>query len=165
MRGVVPLPLLGMFVLLGCTGSLPSQPEASVEPNYSAVATVRVAAGQGPDSTPSLVARVVLSSRTSKPIRLTVNQQCPVFLRLYRTGLADTLPVYDEGNNGCSRIAEIIELPPAGNRELVHELSLKAIHDAGVGPGKYAVHVIVAATEAVGGPGKFAIEAGEIDIR
>lgn len=163
MRGSV-LPLLGILVLPGCGGSAPSQPEAPVEPNFRAVATVHVAAGPDSGSTPFLMTRVVLSSLTSAPTRLTINHQCPVFLRLYRTDSADTLPVYDEGDDECSRIAELIEIPPTGSRELVHELSLKAVHDAGVGPGTYAVHVVVASTEAGGGPGKFSIDAGQIDI-
>jgi hypothetical protein len=135
-----------------------------VAPNFRAVATVRIAAGSDSGNTPSIITRVVLSSLTSVPTRLTINHQCPVFLRLYRIGSANALPTYDEGDKGCSRIAEIVELPPAGKHEVLHELSLKAVHDTGVDPGRYSVDVVVVATENGGGPGQFSIHAGEIEI-
>lgn len=158
------LPLLTTLALLGCGGTSPSQPEPPAEPHYRVTASVHVTDSAGAHGMPALVTSVVMSNLQSAPLHLTINHQCPLFLRLYRSNSADTLPVYDEGIDGCSHIAELVELPPMGSRELTHELSLRELSEAGVAPGRYVVRVVVAASEAMGGPGHFAVHAGEVEI-
>jgi hypothetical protein len=153
------LPLFTAFVLLGCGETSPSQPEPPSEQGYRMTATVHVAPAPVPDSTPALVASVVLSGMSLSPVRLTVNHQCPVFLRLYAMNAADTLPAYDEGNKGCTRIGETVEIPPLGSRTFTHQLSLRELREADVAPGSYVVHVVL-----VGGSEPRAVDAGEVEI-
>ena len=158
------LPLLTTLALLGCGGASPSEPELAAEQQFRATASVHLADGAQSGRGPALVASVVISSLQFSPVRLTINHQCPVALRLYHPDSADTVPVYDEGNRGCSRIGELVEVPPMGSHELTHELSLRDLDEAGVGPGKYVVRALVVATEAMGGPGPFTVPAGEVEI-
>jgi len=156
--------VLSTLALAACSSSSPNEPDQLPDSEsfgaFGARANARIAGSVGEDS---LVASVTLTNRSTVPVNLTVNHQCPVAVRLYRYSGTEQA-VYDEGPMGCSRIGRDVLLKVGGKAVLTRSVSLRELRAAGITAGRYRVEAIVIANGTQDRPGPFTVQAGEITL-
>jgi hypothetical protein len=101
---------------------------------------------------------VTLRNRSPNRVEFMVLEHCPVFIRVYRAGPGEGVPLYTEDLRPCVRSGRAITLPPNGTVELSRLVGIDELRAGGVSNGNYHVVAVVTA----GTP--FTIDLGNVDI-
>ena len=151
--------VLSTLALGACSSSSPGEPDHLPDlQSFGATANARLA---GSMSEETVVASVRLTNRSTVPVKITVNANRPVFIRLYRgTGEA----VYDEGLMGGPRPGLDVPFAAGGTRVLTRSVSLRELRAAGITASRYRVEAVVVANSTQDRPGPITVQAGEITI-